>query len=304
MRVAFVGAVEGSALALDALAQAGMAPGMVITLPPEAAKRHSDFVDLTPLARKAGSRLAHTHDINDPAVIETLRAFNTDLVLVIGWSQICRAAFRSVARLGNIGFHPGPLPRLRGRAVIPWTILLGETSTAASLFWLDDGVDSGPILLQEPIVVEPDETARTLYRKQTGALVRMLPEAMELVRSGNPPRIEQDHGNATYCAKRTAEDGRIDWKEPAEAVLRLIRAVGDPYPGAFTTSLARRLVIDRASFFPDSHRFIGLPGQVQVHTPEGFAVRCGDGGCVQVTAWRLDGAAIRPPLHSKLGDPA
>jgi methionyl-tRNA formyltransferase len=134
--------------------------------------------------------------------------------------------------------------------------------------------------------------------------VRMLPEAMELVRSGNPPRIEQDHGNATYCAKRTAEDGRIDWKEPAEAVLRLIRAVGDPYPGAFTTSLARRLVIDRASFFPDSHRFIGLPGQVQVHTPEGFAVRCGDGGCVQVTAWRLDGAAIRPPLHSKLGDPA
>ena len=93
--------------------------GMVITLPSEAAKRHSDFVDLTPLARKAGSRLVHTHDINDPAVIETLRAFNTDLVLVIGWSQICRAAFRSVARIGNIGFHPGPLPRLRGRAVIP-----------------------------------------------------------------------------------------------------------------------------------------------------------------------------------------
>lgn len=304
MNIAFVGTVQSSAVALDALARAGTAPGLVITLPTEAANRHSDFVDIAPLARKAGSRVEYTLDINDRATIETLMAFDTDLVLVIGWSQICRDAFRTVARLGNIGFHPGPLPRLRGRAVIPWTILLGETTTAASLFWLDDGVDSGPILLQETIAVEDDETARTLYLKQIGSMARMLQTAIELVRAGNPPRTEQDHGKATYCAKRTAEDGRIDWKQPTEAVLRLIRAVGEPYPGAFTTCLSRRLIIDRATFFPDSHRFIGLPGQVQAHTPEGFAVRCGDGGCVHVTAWRMDDVALRPRLHSKLGEPA
>lgn len=315
MKVAFVGAVEASAIAFDALSRAGMAPGLVITLPSEAAKRHSDFVDLTPLAQKAGSRVEYTPDINDRATIETLRAFDTDLVLVIGWSQICRGAFRAVARLGNVGFHPGPLPRLRGRAVIPWTILLGETATAASLFWLDEGVDSGPILLQEPIIVATDETARTLYLKQCAAMARMLPNAVELVRAGNPPRIEQDHGNATYCARRTAEDGLIDWRESASSVLRLIRAVGDPYPGAFTTSAGRRLVIDTAVFFANSHRFIGLPGQVQSHTPEGFVVRCGDGGCVHVLAWRLDEAQIgaqsgvnastatKPRLHSKLGGP-
>ena len=301
MKIAFVGAVEGSAIALDALVRAGTPPGLVLTLPPEMAARHSDFVDLAPLAKAGGSKIIYAANVNAPAVIEALAEFQTDLALVIGWSQICGNAFRSIARIGNIGFHPAPLPRMRGRAVIPWTILLGEHATAASLFWLDDGVDSGPILLQEPIAVAADETARTLYGKQTAALARMLPNAVELVRSGKPPRIEQDHGLATYCAKRTPDDGLIDWREPAEAILRLVRAAGEPYPGAFTTCGERRLVIDIATPFADSHRYIGLPGQVQCHTPQGFAVRCGDGKCIHVTAWRQDQEAGKPRVHSKLG---
>lgn len=302
MRVAFIGAVEGSAIGLKALIDAGMAPGLVITLPPEAARRHSDYVDLGPLARAGGSALVHATDVNGADVIAALRAFEADLVLVIGWSQVCRAEFMSVARIGNVGFHPAPLPRMRGRAVIPWTILLGERNTAATLFWLDAGVDSGPILLQQAIPVGADETARGLYDKQTGALGRMLPEALALVAAGDPPRREQDHARATYCARRTQEDGRIDWREPAEAVLRLIRAVGDPYPGAFTTVDGQRLVVDAAVPFADSGRFIGLPGQVQSHTEDGFTVRCGDGMAIAVTAWRRDGGPDgRPRLHSKLG---
>ncbi|WP_265518347.1 methionyl-tRNA formyltransferase [Nitratireductor luteus] len=301
MKTAFVGAVEGSAIALEALAGAGLAPRLVVTLPPDAAHRHSDYVDLAPLARKCGSELLYTKDVNAPPVIEALLGAEMDLALVIGWSQICGPAFRSSARLGAVGFHPAPLPRMRGRAVIPWTILLAETTTAASLFWLDEGVDSGPLLLQETIEVAEDETARTLYLKQTAALARMLPEAVELVRTGNAPRIEQDHARATYCAKRTPEDGLIDWRQPAQSALRLIRAAGDPYPGAFTAYNAHKLVIDAAEPFAESRRFIGLPGQVVSDTPQGFVVRCGDGDCVHITSWRLDGAARKPRLHSKLG---
>ena len=302
MNVAFVGSVEGSAVALGALARAGAAPGLVITLPQEAAHRHADFADLGPLAAAGGSRLFHATNINSPAVIEALRAFEADLVLVIGWSQICGEEFRSVARIGNIGFHPAPLPHMRGRAVIPWTILLGETRTAASLFWLDAGVDSGPILMQTAIAVAPDETARTLYRKQIDALSHMLPRAVELVASGDAPRIEQDHTRATYCARRRPEDGEIHWREPADAVLRLIRAVGAPYHGAFTTSDGHRLIVDAAAPFAESGRYIGLPGQVQSHTADGFAVRCGDGRCVDITAWRQEPVSKRPKVHSKLGD--
>ncbi|WP_018185290.1 methionyl-tRNA formyltransferase [Kaistia granuli] len=302
MNIAFIGAVEGSAMALRALLDAGMAPGLVITLPPEAARRHSDYVDLAPLARAGGSALVHAVDINGPEAVEALRRFETDLALVIGWSQVCREEFMSIARIGNVGFHPAPLPHMRGRAVIPWTILQRERETAATLFWLDTGVDSGPILLQEVITVGDEETARGLYDKQTGALARLLPMAVALVASGEAPRIEQDHSRATYCAKRTPEDGRIDWREPAESVLRLIRAVGDPYPGAFTTLDGQRLIIDAAAPLPESYRYIGLPGQVQIHTPAGFAVRCGDGEAIDVIAWRREGdVSGRPRLHSKLG---
>jgi methionyl-tRNA formyltransferase len=301
VRTAFVGAVEGSAIAFKSLVQAGFPAGLLITLPPEAAARHSDFVDLSPLAKSAGSEIVSVTNVNGPVAIEALRAFRPDVVLVIGWSQVCGDVFRSAARIGNIGFHPSALPRMRGRAVIPWTILLGESATAASLFWLDEGVDSGPILLQEPIAVTADETARTLYIKQTNALARMLPRAIELVRTGRAPRIEQDHGLATYCAKRTPDDGLIDWHAPAEETLRLVRAVGEPYPGAFTTCTGRRLIVDAATPFADSDRYIGLPGQVQCHTPDGFVVRCGDGRCVHITAWRQDQSDLKPGVHSRLG---
>jgi methionyl-tRNA formyltransferase len=299
MKIAFVGAVEGSAIALRSLITAGAPPGLVLTLPPERAGNHSDFSDLRPLAVQSGSEIVYVSDINGPTALHTLRAYAPDLVLVIGWSQICKSEFRSIAGIGNIGFHPALLPRLRGRGVIPWTILLGERETGASLFWLDDNVDSGPILLQERIDVAADETARSLYTKQTDALSRLLPEAIYLVRAGNPPKIAQDESRAVYCAKRTPDDGAIDWKQPRDSILRLVRAVGDPYPGAFTKSAGRRLVIEQASAFDQSHRYIGLSGQVQSHTPAGFTVRCGDGNCIHVTGWKLDGRADRPRLHEK-----
>lgn len=299
MKIAFVGAVEGSAIALRSLIAHGAPPGLVLTLPPERAGNHSDFADLRPLTIQSGGEIAYVSDINGPTALGTLRAYAPDLVLVIGWSQICKGEFRSIATIGNIGFHPALLPRLRGRGVIPWTILLDEHETGASLFWLDDNVDSGPILLQERIAVAADETARSLYTKQTNALARLLPNAIDLVRDGNPPKIAQDESRAVYCAKRTPDDGAIDWRQPRESILRLVRAVGDPYPGAFTKSAGRRLVIERASAFDQSHRYIGLSGQVQSHTPDGFIVRCGDGNCIHVTGWKLDGRADRPRLHEK-----
>ena len=305
MKVAFIGAVEGSALALESLVKAGMAPGLVVTLTPEVASRHSDFFDLSSLARQGGSELARITNINAPATIDALRQFGADLVLVIGWSQICKEEFRSIARIGNIGFHPAALPRMRGRAVIPWTILLGERTTAASLFWLDEGTDSGPILLQKLIDVDEEETARSLYVKQTNALSHMLPEAVAMIESGNAPRILQNHDLASYCARRTAEDGLVDWRDSADAILRLVRAVGDPYPGAYSTSDGVKLTIDRATAFPDSHRYIGLAGQVQCHTDSGFVVRCGDGNCIHVREWRLGQGTSKPRIHSKLGqDPS
>ena len=192
MKIVFVGAVEGSRIALDALIKAGQPPTLVITLPPELAGRHSDYADLSTMAKLAGSTVLFTQNINARDVIDVMRRAEPDLCLIIGWSQICKAEFRAIARHGNIGFHPAPLPRFRGRAVIPWTILQGEATSGSTLFWLDEGIDSGPILLQTLFPVASDETARSLYSKQVANLAAMLPQAVRLVQDGSAPSMPQD----------------------------------------------------------------------------------------------------------------
>src|SRR5690606_15961126 len=100
----------------------------------------------------------------------------------------------------------------RGRGVIPWTILQGASSTGSTLFWIDDGVDSGDVIAQEQFAVAPDETAGALYTKHLRALEKILRDTLAGLVSGNPPRIRQDPAQATFCARRVREDGRINWR--------------------------------------------------------------------------------------------
>jgi len=300
MRTVFVGAVEGSRRALDALVACARAPDLVVTLPPEAAARHSDYADLTLAAQQGGSDLLFTRDINDDETCRAIEALSPDLVLVIGWSQICRERLRGIPALGLVGFHPAPLPALRGRAAIPWTILVGLEETAATLFWIDEGCDTGDILLQSQFPVAPDETARTLYDKQVAALCRMLPDALSRIEAGQVPRLPQDHAQASYCARRRQEDGRIDWSRPAHELDRLVRAVGAPYPGAFSELDGHRITIDSARVHRNAPRYYGLPGQVQEANSRHLRISCGDFSCLEVTAWRSECGGL-PARHSILG---
>jgi methionyl-tRNA formyltransferase len=296
MRIAFVGAVEGSRVAFDALVEAGMTPSLLVTLAADASTRHSDFVDLSGPARAVGASVHLTKNINAPDTVAWLEQGRPDLTLVIGWSQICRAEFRSVARLGSVGFHPAPLPRFRGRGVIPWTIIANEKETGSTFFRLDEGVDSGPVVLQKLFAVAQDETARSLYEKHKQALREMTPLVVSAIARDNGVGVAQDDSLASYCAKRSADDGSIDWTQTAETILRFVRAVGDPYPGAFTLDEGGKIVVDKARMFAGRGRYIGLIGQVQAHTDGGFAVLCGDGETIEVTSWR----GARPKIHTKL----
>lgn len=300
MRSVFIGAVHGSAVGLRALIQSGQPPVAVVTLPAEKAGRHSDFADIGTVAREAGIDVIETTNINSADTLMAIRDLKPDLCLVIGWSQICGSKFLALSKQGNIGFHPAPLPRLRGRAVIPWTILLGLENTASTLFWIDEGTDSGPILLQRSFAVASDETAQSLYDKHTDNLAVALPQAVSLVRQRAAPREVQDHSLASYCARRRPEDGLIDWNAPAEDVLRLVRALGGPYPPAFTSEDKETLEIFDARPLSDSWRYVGLTGQVQAHTENGFIVRCGDRNCVEVVTWKKP-TGSRPKLHAMLG---
>lgn len=302
MRAIVVGAVESTRVTLRETAAAdGWEVAALVTLPPELAGRHSDFANLAGDAGAIGARVIHAANGNAPEVLEAVRAVAPDLVLVIGWSQICKPAFLDAAGNRVLGYHPAPLPRLRGRGVIPWTILADEPITAGTLFHMDAGVDSGPIVAQRFMHVAPDETAASLYARHMELLALLLRDALAACAAGNWNGTPQDERFATWAAKRIPEDGRIDWTRPAREIWTLVRAVGRPYPGAFTTNGgAERLTVWAAEPQSLDGRHLGAVGQVVAHDDGGFLVRCGDGAGLRVLDWDQPSGGM-PRLHARLG---
>jgi methionyl-tRNA formyltransferase len=304
MRSFLIGAVESTKIALEVMIDKGIKP-IIVTLPLSHSYRHSDYVDLRPYADKWGLGLLETTNINSDEMINEIKKYHPDYIFVIGWSQIIKKELLNIPKRGVIGYHPAPLPRNRGRGVIPWTILLGEKETGSTLFWIDEGIDSGDILIQQKFFVDEDETARTLYAKHIKVLRSMMPKALELLKCDNPPRVSQDHSKATYCAKRTPEDGFINWEWSAKTVWTLIRAVTKPYPGAFTYYNNKKIIIWEASYI-DDNAYIGLPGQIQKISKEGIIVTCGDGKCLFLKEMEIEneteiGVTKAFKIHDKFG---
>jgi methionyl-tRNA formyltransferase len=299
LRVALVGAVRSTEVALRALAEGGHAPVLVFTLPLEKQARHSDFVDLAPLAAGLGVPLERVEDVNSPEAVAALRAAEPDLLLVIGWSRLCGAEFRGVARLGTLGYHPTLLPKMRGRAALAWTILLDVKRTGGTLFWMDEGVDSGPIAAQEEFDVPADTTLLGLIDLQLAALARMIPPLFAQLAQGARPARPQDHDEATYLAVRRPADGEIDWTRSAEEIERLVRAVTRPFPGAFSKLGEREVVVwsARVVRYPHWHASVG---QVFTYEQGAPVVRCGGGTDLALTDYEFRPGQDGDPLPAAI----
>ncbi|MET0309786.1 MAG: formyltransferase family protein [Sphingomonas sp.] len=301
MRALLIGAVESTRIAAQAISRApGWTLAAVATLPPHLAHRHSDFVDLTEPAAAANAPLLHVSNINGAEFLSQMDALTPDITFVIGWSQLCGDTFRMAAQGRVLGYHPAPLPRLRGRGVIPWTILLDEKITASTLFWIDEGTDSGPIVAQRYLHVAPDETAGSLYARHMAALGELLADTLPDLLAEDCPGHPQDETFATWAARRRPEDGRIDWTRTAAEVERLVRAVGRPYPGAFAGDGDRRVTIWSARRQENRQNHHALPGQVIGRADDSFVVTCGDGAAISVSDFTTP-AGKPPALHSMVG---
>lgn len=275
MRLGFVGAVEGSRDALATLAEHGASVARAWTLPPELGRRHSDYVDLGLLCEGNGIPLARVDNINHDAAIESIEREELDVLLIVGWSQLVGPRLLASTRHGVLGYHPTLLPDGRGRASGAWSILRGLRQTGGTLFFIDEGVDSGDIVAQEPFELAPDATARDFYDASKGALCRMMAWLAAIDRGEELPRRPQNDSAATYTAKRIRADGLIDWTWPAERIWTLIRATSEPMPGAFTYHRGQELIIWSADLVPEANYF-GVPGQLLRKEPEGVLVATGD----------------------------
>ncbi|HEX8224728.1 MAG TPA: formyltransferase family protein [Allosphingosinicella sp.] len=299
LRVAVVGAVGSTEVALRALAESGLVPVLVFTLPTEKQARHSDFVDIGLVAEEIGAPVIRVDDVNGPEAIAALRAASPDLLMVIGWSRLCGTEFRSIARMGTLGFHPTLLPKMRGRAALAWTILLDLDRSGATLFWMDEGVDSGPIAAQETFDIPPGTTLPELMELQRAAQVKMMPPLLEKLKAGLIPAEPQDHGQATYAAVRRPSDGEIDWNESADQIERLVRAVTRPFPGAFSRLGEREVVVwsARVVRYPQWHAMVG---QIFTYEEGAPVVRCGGGTDLVLTDYEIRRANDADPVPAAI----
>lgn len=218
---------------------------LAITLDDEYATNKSGRVYLDDFTSTQEIPLVKCRSINDPEVVDAIRRADLDWLFVIGWSQIAGPEVLQSTRHGVVGMHPTLLPIGRGRASVPWAILKDLDHTGVSMFVLDVGVDTGPILAQERVSISSTETATTLYEKIAQAHVTLLRQNWGLLARGEIVPKSQDETGATYWPGRKPEDGQF---RPGELKIdeldRMVRALTRPYPGAFTRLKdGRKLVV-------------------------------------------------------------
>ena len=190
-------------------------------------------------------------------------------------------------RLGTIQYHPSLLPMHKGPSSINWPIINGENKTGLSIFWPDNGLDTGPILLQKDVVIDPDDTLGSLYFNHLFPMgVDAILEAVDLVRDGTALRLNQDPAKGSYEGWCQRADVEIDWAQSMDVVYNLIRGA-NPQPGAWTTLNGQPVTI------LDSKKAIGFansePGSVVEVDADGISIGCVE-GAVRVEKFKPEGA--------------
>lgn len=226
--------------------------------------------------------LALEHDLpvfqpktfKDPEVWEECRALKPDLGVMAYVTKFVPEEFLYIPIKGTIQYHPSLLPLHRGPSSINWPIIMGSKKTGLSIFWPDNGLDTGPVLLQKETEISDEDTLGSVYFDRLFPMgVEAMLEGVDMVRSGNAPKVVQDESKSTYESWCRADDVEIDWSKPVDEVYALIRGA-NPQPGAWTKFDGKTLqVFDCRKATSGS----GTPGEVIAIGDDGVTVAAGDG---------------------------
>ena len=237
-------------------------------------------------ARERGIPVFAPENINTPEWRERIAALRPDLILSVYYRHMIGTKILGLARLGAWNMHGSLLPKYRGRAPINWAVLHGEPRIGMTLHRMVKSADAGAIVDQEGVDLGPRETAEQAFRRVLPWARRILARQIDALLAGTVRETPQDEGQATYFGGRKPEDGRIAWTQTTRQIFNLIRAVTDPYPGAFSDVGGARLMIWWAE--PDSPAAggrRGAPGQILAVTP--LVVATADGALeLTRTEWR------------------
>jgi len=248
---------------------------MVFSYDKSKQKFYSDFASLDDLTKKYKINHIKVQNINEQKNIDMLRLIKPDLILVMGWSQLLKKEILSIPKIGVIGSHPTMLPKYRGRAPIPWTIIKKLKESALTFFYMKEGADDGDILDQRKFNVTIEDDASSLYVKITNLGKIMLLQNLKLIKQGQGKKTPQDESKfIEFWPKRTPDDGKIDWSKKGEEIHTMIRANTHPYPGAFSFFGKSKIKIWKGKFVNESS--IG-EGRITKISKEGVMVGTGQG---------------------------
>ncbi len=277
MRIIFIGTGEIGAPTLQALQKSEHEIVAVVTQPDKPVGR-DQRIEASPI-KKAGAQMKMSilqpERIKERQAIEQIRALQPDVIVVIAYGQILPRAVLEIPKIACLNLHASLLPRWRGAAPIQAAIAAGDRETGITIMYMDEGLDTGDLLLQRKIDIAPNETGGSLHDRLGQIAPVTLLESLRMLSSGNVPRVPQDNALATSAPKLTRENGRIDWLEPAEVIARKIRAF-DPWPGAFTQITAKLNEPRNLKIF--SAEIVGLsgaPGEI-LRSEEDLIVAAGE----------------------------
>jgi methionyl-tRNA formyltransferase len=295
MKVVFFGTPDFAVPTLEKLVASPHEVVLVVSRPDRPVGRHQ--VLTTPpvieAARGLGIDYTQPRNLKSDEIDRTLRESGADAAVVVAYGKLIPARLFDIPPHGFVNLHPSLLPRHRGPSPIQWALVCGDRSTGVTTMLIDEGMDTGPILLQRRVEIEPGETAELLAPRlaETGAelLVRTLDELESGTLKGRPQPA--DGANTTPMLRRNF--AKVDWSMPARQLVNRLRGF-TPWPGLYTTFRDGRLKIHGLEEVKPPPSGKEKPGSVISAEPQGVVVRCGKGTAARITEVQREGRRRMP----------
>jgi methionyl-tRNA formyltransferase len=298
VKVVFMGT---SAFAVPALARliASRHDVVAVVTQPDRPRGRGRRIAASPVKELAAPRQLPIHQprrASDPQFVTELKSLNPQVIVVAAYGQLLRRALLSLPPLGCINVHASLLPKYRGAAPVSWALIRGERVTGVSIMLMDETLDTGPILLQSELAIEPTDDAGALQERLATRGAETLLHALDGMEAGVLRPMPQDHRLATYAPKLQKEDGIVAWGRSADDLANLIRGV-TPWPGAVTTHRGKPLRIWRAT--PMAMSSVGQPGRVAAIDACGIRVETGDGYLVLLEVQPASGRRMAAVAYAR-----
>ncbi|MCU1741053.1 MULTISPECIES: bifunctional UDP-4-amino-4-deoxy-L-arabinose formyltransferase/UDP-glucuronic acid oxidase ArnA [Pseudomonas] len=262
-------------------------------------KENAFYGSVAQLCARKGITVHAPEDANHPLWIERIAKLNPDYIFSFYYRNLLSEELLATAKNGAFNLHGSLLPRYRGRAPANWVLVNGETETGVTLHRMVKRADAGGILAQNRVAIDRTDTALTLHTKLRDSAAALLGEALPQLAAGKLSETAQDESKATYFGRRTPADGKLVWKKPAEELFNLVRAVTQPYPGAFCAVGEHKLIVWSAEVVKGNEG--QAPGRVISVDP--LRIACGEDSLVIKAGQRNDAGLFLsgPQLANELG---